>query len=399
MLNLIKSVYHRFLSFIGPILYGFPSRKLFVIGVTGTKGKTTTIELINAGLEAAGHKTAISSSYRRKIGDKSDYKGGNTMPGRFFLQKFLRNAAKEGCKYAIIEVTSEGVAQYRHRGIDFDAAVFLNLHPEHIESHGSFEKYRAAKVRFFEDVRKYSHKDNKNFFINREDANSKYFEEAAKGENIILYGKSDLKKQMAGEFNKLNIGAAEAVLKAVGVSRETIEKTFLAFNGVPGRMEYVQREPFAVVVDYAHTPDSLEAVYKTLTSGVMIDHNTENKRDLVCVLGSAGGGRDKWKRPKMGEIAAKYCREIILTNEDPYDEDPNQILSEIKSGISNFKFQISNLYEILDRKEAIKKAISLAKLGDAVVITGKGSEPYIHVKGGKTLPWSDKKAVEKALSS
>ena len=404
--NAAKRVYHFVLAGLGAIIYRHPSRKLFVVGVTGTKGKSTTIELINAALEAAGWRTALSSSVRIKIADDSRVNdSGNTMSGRFFLQSFLHKAAKAGCRYALVEVTSEGARQYRHRFIDFDAAVFTNLHPEHIESHGSFEKYREAKLNFFRDVAKFSKKSPKRFFINSEDENAKYFMEASGGK-AVGYSKKDLASYefspaLMGDFNRENAAAAAAILEVMGISGGSIKGTIKNFHGVPGRMEFVKQKPFAVIVDYAHTPDSLENVYRTIKEGLK-PHN------LICVLGAAGGGRDKWKRPKFGEIASQYCNKIILTNEDPFDENPSQILSQIKSGISNFsakggsasggQFPISNVYEIMDRWQAIKKAISLVENGDAVIITGKGSEPYIRVARGKRVPWSDRKVVEEVLA-
>jgi UDP-N-acetylmuramyl tripeptide synthase len=162
---------------------------------------------------------------------------------------------------------------------------------------------------------------------------------------------------------------------------------------LPGRMEIVVEKPFKVIVDYAHTPKELESVYQ------FVKFKLKNQKSkIIGVLGSAGGGRDKWKRPVLGEIASQYCDFIILTNEDPYDEDPGQILSEIKTGILNSQFPISNLFEILDRREAIRKAISLAKENDIVIITGKGSEPWICVAHGKKIPWDDRKVVKEELT-
>jgi UDP-N-acetylmuramoyl-L-alanyl-D-glutamate--2,6-diaminopimelate ligase len=374
----VPSAYHYLLAFVGALIYGFPSKKLKVIGVTGTKGKTTTLEFINAGLEEAGRKTALLSSARIKI-DKDSKPNllGNTQPGRFFAQYFMREAVKKGCEFVLLEVGSEGVVRHRHRFIDFDVAAFVNIHPEHIESHGSFEKYREAKLKFFRYARR-SSKKNKKFFVNQEDDSADYFIKAAGREEIVLAVKTTIPIRMFGEFNRENAGIAEAILRSFNIEDKVIEKAFREFNGVPGRMEYIQKEPFAVVVDYAHTPDSLEAVYKNLKP---------QKGKLICVLGSAGGGRDKWKRPKMGNIASQYCAKIILTDEDPFDEDPAQILEEIKTGIPDE--QVQRIKIILDRKQAIQEAISLAISGDAVIITGKGSEPYLRVRGGEKIPWSD----------
>ena len=384
------------LSYLGRVLYMNPSKSIFVVGVTGTKGKTTVIEIINFILESAGFETAISSSLRIKIKDQSGPNKQNTMPGRLFLHKFLRKAVDAGADFALLEVTSEGVAQHRHRNIHFNSAILTNLQPEHIESHGSFEKYREAKLKFFRDVARDEAKPDKVFIINKDDPNYKYFSDAVLENKTTFYSKSNLESNMPGEFNKYNIGAAAAFLKEVGVDELKIEKGLKDFIGVSGRMELVVEKPFKVIVDYAHTPDSLEAVYKTLSSEVKI---RENK--LVCVLGSAGGGRDKWKRPKMGEIAALYCKEIILTNEDPYDEDPDKIINEIEAGIlgshkPNFETN-KNYWRFMDRREAIEKAMSLAKKNDIVIITGKGSEPHIHLAHGATMEWSDKKVVMEVL--
>ncbi|MFA5386597.1 MAG: UDP-N-acetylmuramoyl-L-alanyl-D-glutamate--2,6-diaminopimelate ligase [Candidatus Paceibacterota bacterium] len=394
---IIKKIYHYCLAFLGALIYRFPSRKIFVVGITGTKGKSTTLELINAILEAAGKKTALLSSIRIKINKESDKNlTGTTMPGRFFIQKFLRKAVDAGCEYALVEVTSQGIIQYRHRFINWGAVMFTNLTPEHIEAHGGFEKYREAKVDFF----RYAARNPKTklFLINKEDANANYFLEAvaqflSSERRITLFSKNQLLAAdyripvtLSGDFNLENVATAINFTRAMGIKDETIKKAVENFGGVTGRMEIIQNEPFRVIIDYAHTPDSLEAVYKSLLPS-----------RLVCVFGSAGGGRDKWKRPELGKIAAKYCAEVILTDEEPYDEDPTQILSQIKSGIKNSEFKMQNLHEILDRKEAIRKAISLAKKGDTVIITGKGHEPFIKMAKGKKIPWNERKVVEEVL--
>lgn len=382
--------YHFFLAWIGSVLNRHPSRKMKVIGVTGTKGKSTVIEMLNAILREAGERVLVSSSIKFQIGDDvRSNTTGNTMPGRGFLQKLMREGVSAGCTYAILEVVSEGVVQHRHRFIDFDAAVFTNIHPEHIESHGSYEKYRSAKEKFFRDVSRFSRKPDKKFFVNQNDPEGDFFVRAASDEAVVLYGISKAHIKIAGEFNKENAGAAEAIARAFGVSDAAITRALENFHGIPGRMEIVAESPIRVVVDYAHTPNSLEAVYSALSG------DNRSGSSLVCVFGATGGGRDKWKRPRFGEIAARYCKYIILTDEDPFDDDPAQIISEIKAGIPRDKTE--DVYEILDRGEAITKGISLAEAGDTVLITGKGSEPYIRVANGKRIPWSDKEKAQKAL--
>ena len=383
----ILKIYHLLFAWFPAVLYGHPSSKMVLVGITGTKGKTTVAELVTAILVRAGEKVALSSSYRFCIGEKSWInKMGNTMPGRGYIQRLLRMGVKEGCKYGVVEVVSEGVTQYRHKFLDFNIAVFTGLHPEHIESHGGFEKYREAKLDFFRDVKNNSKKHNKKFVINKNSEDGKYFAEVA-GKDAIFYEKYDGELQIIGDFNKENAAAATEVAKALGVRDEIIKGALADFDGVPGRMDFVQETPFAVVVDYAHTPGSLEAAYGALKS---------DKGGLICVFGSDGGGRDKWKRPKLGEIASQYCRDLILTIENPYDEDPQKIVDEIRSGVRS---DPPRIYEFLNRGDAIKKAIDIAKPGDAVIITGKGTEPFIRLAKGKKISWSDRDVAARALAS
>lgn len=382
----LLSFYHSILAFLGALIYRFPSKKIRVIGVTGTNGKTTTTEMIAKIFEQAGYKIALLNSIRFKIGQKEEINRLRmTMPGRFFIQRFLRKAMKEGCQFVILEVTSEGVKQHRQRFIKFDAAIFTNLAPEHIESHGSFEKYREAKLKFFKAVKEIH-------IINCEDENAKYFLEIPAKKKITFGFKNgnfnqknlNLKLKILGEFNILNALAAFSVAKAFGIEEKRIKETLENFEGVPGRMEEVISKPFKVIVDYAFTPNALEKVYQILKSTI----EPRTSRRLICVLGATGGGRDKWKRPILGELAARYCDKIIITNEDPYDEDPEQIITEVAQGAKG------KGKKILDRREAIREALKFAKENDIVIITGKGCEPSICVKKGKMLPWNEKKVIE-----
>jgi len=420
MKNFIKKIipppflswYHFLLALLGAILYGFPSQRLKVIGVTGTKGKSTVVELAGQILEEAGYKVASISSIRFKIADKewlNDLK--MTMPGRLKLQRFLKEAVDSGCQYAIIEVTSEGILQHRHRFIDFDVVVFTNLSPEHIERHGSFEKYREAKGKLFQACSKVH-------ILNLDDENVNYFLKFKaerkfgfsilkdriflKGPSFVVKAKSIEEKingivfevervkfnlNLLGKFNIYNALAAICIGMSQEVSLVTCKRALEKTKGIAGRMEIVIEKPFKVIVDYAHTPDSLEKVYQTITHQLI----NSSTNQLICVLGAAGGGRDKWKRPKMGEIAAKHCDKIILTNEDPYDENPMKIIEEIAAGAKG------ELEKILDRREAIRRALCLAKQSSTnttVIITGKGSEPWMCVAGGKKIPWDDRKIVK-----
>ena len=381
--NLLKKIipepllkaYHYCLAFLGAFFYKFPAKELMVVGVTGTSGKSTVVELTSYILKQAGLKTASMSSITFKFLKM-------TMPGRFKIQKFLRKAAKEGCKYVVLEVTSEGIKQYRHKFIDFKIAVFTNLSKEHIESHKGFENYRKAKAELFRTC-KDTH------IINLDDENSGFFWQIP-AKNKIGFSRNEFSKflpenmNMLGEFNKYNALTATKIAMALGVSQEICRKAVKDFKGIEGRMEIMNKDPL-VIVDYAHTPEALKQVYETLNSKL----KTQNSK-LICVLGSCGGGRDKWKRPVLGKIAAEYCQKVIVTNEDPYDEDPMEIINQVAEN--------TNAEKILDRKEAIKKAIFLAGLNDTVIITGKGSEPWMCVKNNKKIPWDDREVARQELS-
>ena len=417
--------YHAGLAHLGSIYYGNPSKSLKVIGVTGTKGKSTTVYLISKIFDGAGIPVAAIGSLGFKVREKEwPNHLKMTMPGRFKLQKFFNEAKKAGCKYVVLEVTSEGIKQKRHLGINFDCAVFTNLHKEHLESHGSFENYYRAKQELFartsnihvlnaddknvELFSKFSSKRTIFYGIENGDMKAQNLESESDKSSFDVYGtRFDI--NFGGKFNVLNCLSALSVAAMYGVDLPQTKSVLEGVKNIPGRMEFIQKEPFGVVVDYAHTPDSLEAVYKTLKNGLVLRQaqDTKHSNRLICVLGAAGGGRDKWKRPEFGRIAGEYCDEIILTDEDPYDENPVSIIKNIETvfssqfPISNFqfpiKYQLPKYEIILDRKEAIRIALTKAKQGDTVVITGKGSEISMAVAGGKKIPWSDREIVREAL--
>ncbi len=396
-----QPAYHRLLAWGGAMRYGFPSHGMKLIGVTGTKGKSTTVYMITKILEASGAKVAAIGSLGFKIKDKEwPNTLKQTMPGRFRLQKFLAEAKKAGCDFVVLEVTSEGIKQYRHLGTKFDTAVFVNIHREHLENHGSFENYIKAKQELFK-ITKHVH------VLNADDARIADFNKFPADKKItfginqgdirptdVLASESESEFKVNGQKVHLNIGGVFNILNALGawavataydVEPPIIAKALSELETIPGRLEFVQRQPFAVVVDYAHTPDSLEIIYKTL--------KPLNGR-LIVVLGACGGGRDKWKRPEFGAIADRLADEIILTDEDPYEESPMEIIKEIKAGIKRHE----HLQVILDRKEAIGKAISIAQAGDVVIMTGKGSEISMAVAGNKKIPWSDRDIARSFLT-
>ncbi len=407
--NFFQPTYHFLLSALAVFWHGFPSRKLKIIGVTGTNGKSTVVFLINRILEKAGSKTAsLSSIYFTINGNVQPNNLKMTMPGRFKVQKFLRQAVRAGCQYAVLEITSEGIKQHRHRLIGFDLAVFTNLTPEHLENHGGFENYKKAKGKLFQSL-----KPNGKSIINLDDPNNDYFlrfpakekftyaiEPSETKENIRPIQAKDCQinqngvsffvdgvnfnLNLLGKFNIYNALTAITVGIAEKISLEKIKLALEEIKGIPGRIEIVAKEPL-VIVDYAHTPDALEKVYQAARK--MSDGK------LIGVLGSAGGGRDKWKRPEMGKIAKKHLDEIIITNEDPYNEDPSQIINEIAEGAQNQKVE-----KIIDRREAIRYALKIAKTGDVIIITGKGCEPWMCVAGDKKIPWDDRDIVREEIS-
>lgn len=416
ILKVIQKPYHFLLALAAVVWYRFPSRKLIVVGVTGTKGKTTVVELLHAILEADGVRVASVSSLRFRIDkEESPNISGMTMPGRFFIQQFLSRAVKRGCRYAVIEVTSQGIEQYRHRFIDFDMGVLTNIAPEHIEAHGGFEPYMRTKLDFFWRLSKKSIA-----IINRVDMQARRVmaacgcEKAWYDHEAIEYKKHvwpirnynsgsygimfdvkghQIKSELQGMVNAENILAAVTGALCLRVPFETIGQGIAEVKQVSGRMQIIQIKPFRVVVDYAHTPDSLERVYKSLEGKKGLGDASR----LVCVLGAAGGGRDMWKRPEFGKIAASHCREIIITNEDPFDEPPEQIMEAIAVGVR--ASQATEKMKIIgDRREAIRHALSIARDGDTVIITGKGSEKFIRVARGEKIAWNDYAATQEELA-
>ena len=405
----LLNYYYQFLPFLGALLYRFPSKRLVVIGVTGTNGKSTVVQLITNILREANLKTASASSIRFQINNqekKNELK--MTMPGRLGLQKFLRQAVRAKCQYVVLEVTSEGIKQFRHKFINFNVAVFTNLTKEHIEAHKGFDNYKRAKLELFkqakdaiivnlddnsaDDFLRFETKEKWGYGIKKNDKDRENKNlKIVKAENIILTQNGSsftinnalFNLQLLGKFNVYNSLATICVGLSQGVSLEIAKRALEKTKGVSGRMELVIKEPFKVFVDYAHTPDALENVYKTI----------QGPR-ILCVLGSCGGGRDKWKRPEFGKIAAEYCNQIILTNEDPYNEDPTTILEEIEEGLVGFH----NYKKIIDRRSAIKEVLHMARNGDIIIITGKGSEPWMCVKGGKKIAWDDRQIVRQEFS-
>lgn len=415
----LLSGYHFVLPWIAAFRYGFPSRKMIVIGVTGTKGKSTTCLMIAKIIEAAGYKVGLASTALFKLGDRewlNPYK--MSMLGRFKLQKLLRQMVDEGCRYAVVEVSSEGLKQHRHQGINFDIAVFTNLTAEHIEAHGSFEKYRAAKGKLFAKLapnpisRKVidGKEIHKVLVANLDSEHAPFYFHFKADEKIgFTMGTARLPKEVTsvvtarsialsaagstfeidsttftvpllGQPNVENALAALAVAVVEHIPLGVAAHALGNLRVVPGRFEKIVVSPdFTVMVDYAHTPQSFERLYEAVA---LIPHSR-----IIHVFGGTGGGRDKAKRAEMGRIAGAFATSIIITTDDPYNEDPLAIAAMIRQAVPEEKTTM-----ILDRREAIAAALRGAKAGDIVLVTGKGCEQRMAVKGG-TIPWDDRAVV------
>ena len=391
--------YHLAWTVLRAFLHGFPANKLTIIGVTGTKGKSSVSEMIVAILEEAGHSVALSSTIHFKIGDEvrpNLFK--MTLPGRGFIQGLLADAVRKGCTHAVIEVTSEAAVQNRHLLLSLNALVFTNLEREHLESHGGIENYFQAKYRIGKALAR-SKKRPRAVIANTESEYGRRFLQLPVEERIAFSLSDAHEQELAddhvaftverthftlphpGAFSIRNALAAAKTAHFFGIPLETAAAALKKLTVIPGRAERISMgQDFIAVVDYAHTPDSLRALFEAYPN-----------RRKICVFGSTGGGRDAWKRPEMGRVAEEYCEEVILTNDDPYDEDPQRIVDAIAGGMKK-----APTIE-LDRRKAIALALTRAHAGDAVLIAGKGTDPFLMEKDGKRTPWSDSNVVREEL--
>ncbi len=390
--------YHFAWALLSAIWYGFPAKKLVVIGVTGTKGKSSVTEMLYQVLTDAGYETAVAGTIRFAIRTETrPNKHKMTMPGRGFIQKFLAEAVTKGAKYAVIEITSEAAMQYRNRFLFLDALVFTNLQKEHIESHGSFENYAKAKFSIGLELAK-SPKRPRAIIANTDTEYSAPYLALplekrlpfsyADATNISLgttttnftYEGTSFMLNFPGTFSVMNALAVIHASTFVGIPLEKISNALAKIERIPGRTERIDEgQTFITIVDYAHTPDSLEALYRAYPMR------------KICVLGNTGGGRDTWKRPEMGRIADEHCAEVILTNEDPYDEDPQAIVASMTTDMARAP------KIIMDRREAIRYALTQARAGDVVLVSGKGTDPYIMGARGAKIPWDDASVVREEL--
>ncbi|MBP7811774.1 MAG: UDP-N-acetylmuramoyl-L-alanyl-D-glutamate--2,6-diaminopimelate ligase [Candidatus Moranbacteria bacterium] len=401
-------LYHLPLAVFAAVYFGFPGSKMKVIGVTGTNGKTTTAQFITRILREAGKKTAMASTINFVIGDREWTNASKfTTLSAWKLQKFLREAVGSGCEYAVIEISSHALDQRRVWGISYEVAVMTNVTREHLDYHRTMSEYRRAKRRLFDRARlavvnlDMEHPEEyislKRYaevasYSTRRSEASVFAEGIAfdvLGTSFLVQGR-EFRIHLPGRYNVENALAAISVARILGIDLLVAGQALNGISGVPGRMESVPNvRGLHVIIDYAVTPDSLEKLY-----GLITDMRTGDAR-IISVFGACGE-RDRGKRPIMGAIVSSFANILILTNEDPYHEDPEQILNEIESGISG-KEKGKEYWRILDRREAIAHALHSARPGDWIIVTGKGAEETMAI-GDTRLPWSERQVIEKELA-
>lgn len=455
----IFKFYHLVLALLANIVYGFPSNKMVIVGVTGTNGKTTTCTMIAKILEDSGINVGMMTTIAFKIGSEewvNTSKQG--MQGRFKLQKYLKRMLDNGCTHVIVESTSQGIEQFRSFGIGYDICVFTNITPEHIESHGGFDNYKKAKLKLFKQLESRKEKiingkkidkvivanfddnhvlefvnfkvdnifgfsvdsGNQNLFLQNFINDPKYsfltasrinleigkasFDVELKSKDSDMFDVYAFDLNLTGLFNVYNSLAATSVAYALGLEINSIKESLSKIDEVKGRMNIVRgHNDIFGVVDYAHDPNSVAGVYSNLLK------LKKSEQKLIAVLGSCGGGRDAVTRFDKGNAAGAICDYVIATNEDPYDDDPQVIIDDVFAGVineiedknsdrvvnknirnsSNKKIENVNAFKILDRREAIAKAVSLAKPRDIIICTGKGAEKAIAIANGERIDWDE----------
>ena len=409
--HLLENVYRKTRIQLVSARYGWPARGLRVIAVTGTNGKTTTANYINEILKQAGYKTAMFTTAVIEVAGESKINDLNaTVASVSRMQQFLNEARRSKVDFVILEVTSHSLHQHKLDGVPIEVAVMTNLTQDHLDYHKTMEKYAAAKGLLFARNPRY-------IVLNRDDDWFDYFDKYLAEEQKITYGKSEdadvrisdirlykkgseailafdhqEKSQLAtylpGEYNVFNMAAAASICYVLGVSMSDIKNGIASLEGIPGRFERATKdEKYEVIVDYAHTPDALEKLLEAT-------RNITKKR-IILVFGACGD-RDALKRPIMGKIAAKLADEIILTDEESYNEDPDKIRRDIYAGIEESK-ATNKTTEIADRREAIRHALNIAKKDDTILITGMGHEQFRIINGEK-LPWNDTNIVREIIS-
>lgn len=420
----LLALYHLLFAWFGAALYGFPTKRALVIGVTGTRGKTTAANFLWSIFTAAGYTTGLTGTANLRIGANEVVNPYHmTMPGRGLLQKVFASMVRAGCDVIIVETPSEGMEQHREAGIAYDALLLNSLYPEYLAIHDrSYERLkdmlerpfialaRQPKKRFRGSVapkvivvntaadeheRFLGHTADQHvtFSVRRgADVNAESIEARDDGVTFTSGGET-YALSLIGSFNVENALGAIAMARAYGIPETAIHAGLANLQGVPGRMERIDEgQPFTVFVDYAHDSQSIEAALKAANE---IAKPRDGK--VIILLGAEGGGRDVKKRPLMGEAAALHAAQTVVTNVDPYEDDPVPILEDIARGAERVgAVRNETLFVIEDRREGIRKALSLAEKNDVVLVTGKGAEQSIIIDG-KSSPWDDRAVMREEL--
>jgi UDP-N-acetylmuramoyl-L-alanyl-D-glutamate--2,6-diaminopimelate ligase len=400
----------RAMAVLADAFYGQPSHKLHLIGITGTNGKTTTSHLIEKIFSDAGQKTGLIGTMYTKIGDET-FETKNTTPESLVLQKTFKQMIDSGVETAVMEVSSHALVYGRVHGCDYNVAVFTNLTQDHLDYHKTMDEYRRAKSLLFSQLgNTFRHDKPKFAVLNADDpASREYIQSTAahvvtygidqpadiqagnlkitangtKFDLITPHGVEKISMQLIGKFSVYNVLASIAASLVSGISLPQIIKSIEEVKGVPGRFELVNAgQDFAVIVDYAHTPDSLENVLKTVKQFA--------ERNIYVVVG-CGGDRDRTKRPLMAQIACQYATHPIFTSDNPRSEDPLQIIRDMEEGVKGKQFK-----SIVDRREAISYAINKAEKGDVILIAGKGHETY-QIIGNEVFDFDDRLVAKEAI--
>lgn len=370
--------------------YGNPSSKLKLVGITGTNGKTTVATLLYELFLKANKKVGLLSTVKVMV-NANAYKATHTTPDSIAINKHLANMVAEGVEYCFMEASSHGIHQKRSEGLTFTGGIFTNLSHDHLDYHKTFAEYRDVKKSFFDQLSKgafaLTNADDKNGLYMLQntkaskstyalksyaDSKAKILEKQFSGTLLSING-TEVWTKLIGEFNAYNLLAIATTAGLLGLDKIEVLTIISRLESVSGRFEYVVSDQQVTgIVDYAHTPDALKNVLKTIN-----DIRTGNET-VITVVG-CGGDRDRTKRPKMGNIASEFSNQVIFTSDNPRSEDPKDILDEIEKGVSpeNFKKTLT----IIDRKQAIKTACKLANQGDIILVAGKGHESYQEIKG------------------
>ncbi len=389
------------LATIASNFYNHPSKKLKLTGVTGTNGKTTTASLLYQLFTEAGYKVGLLSTVKILIG-KEEYAATHTTPDSLTINYYLNKMVEEGCEYCFMEVSSHGIAQKRTHALHFECGIFTNLSHDHLDYHNTFAEYRDVKKQFFDQLLPtavaITNADDKNGAFMLQNTKAKAFTYGVK--NIADYHATILESeisgmllridnrevwvQLIGVFNASNLLAVYSAAVQLGINKEDALVYLSKLKSVSGRFQYiVSKSKISAIVDYAHTPDALENVLKT------IKDIQKQGQQIITIVG-CGGNRDAAKRPEMGRIAVEYSDQVVFTSDNPRFEDPNDILHQIEEGVA-----VSQKHKVLtieDRRQAIKTAVKIAQSGDILLIAGKGHEDYQEIKGVK-YPFDDLEEV------